>query len=138
MPTATLTRKPRTIRPAICDSQVIRQPLYHCELRPDGVPGVVQINGVTYTVTVIGHLPEVGQPVVEGYTFRKEDGTSYDVGMSFGLLTCDCADQTFNRDYRDAQGCKHCKCVRKHFVMPLDQMRRKQQFTAADFEFDNP
>jgi hypothetical protein len=117
MTTATRTR---VNRPAVCESEVLTRPCAPCELAPNGLPGHILLNGIGYAVSIIGELPLVGEPTIQGYRFTKEDGTAYDVCRQFNHLECDCPDFLYRRANTDRAGCKHVQAVRKHFILPVE------------------
>jgi hypothetical protein len=130
MTTATRTR---TSRPAVCESEVLTEPCAPCELAANGLPGAIRINGIEYRVEIIGELPPVGQPIINGYRLTREGSESRDVCMEYGGLVCDCPDFLYRRANIDRAGCRHCQAVRKHFVQPREQMP-----LAVNAGWDNP
>lgn len=130
---SSIPQRRRIVKPAQCESKVIREVIAPCEILPYGLPGIIVINGTMYTSQVLGYLPEVGEPVINGYRLIKEDGTVHDICMSYGALECSCGDFIWRRQARDPKGCKHCQAVRKHFVQPRDQAAVAIE-TVADFE----
>jgi hypothetical protein len=64
--------------------------------------GVLSINGVSYTTTVLKD-----QDRVTGYRLQKFDGMVYDIDASREQWGCDCPDAT----YRERE-CKHVKALR--------------------------
>jgi hypothetical protein len=132
----------RAVKPAVCVSEVLREPLTPCEILPAGLPGVLVINGTTYSVEVLGYLPEVGEPVIDGYRLTKPDGTAHDICLVAGRLECSCGDWIFRRSVqvdRSLADCKHCLAVRRHLVAPVDQQPRPAP-AAIGFEitFEDP
>jgi hypothetical protein len=64
--------------------------------------GVLEINGTSYTVTVLR-----GPSGVVGYRLGKDDGKTYDIDATGETWKCDCPDAT----YRERE-CKHVKALR--------------------------
>jgi hypothetical protein len=119
----TMKTKPRTYKPAVCESRVIKEPIFPCELVANGTPGAIEINDILYTVEVLGHLPPVGHVVIEGYRLTKStSGESHDVSLVARALECTCGDWVWRRQYRDGTGCKHTIACRRHLPRPnVDQ-----------------
>ena len=119
-----LTNATRTVKPSVCESRLLRQPLAPCEILPAGLPGQLEINGTLYIAEVLGYLPEVGEPVVDGYRLTKDSGESHDVCLVAGRLECTCGDWLWRRSFQTAPelaDCKHAKACRRHFSAPVDQ-----------------
>lgn len=120
----TVPHPKRFVQAAVCDSRVIRQPLPRCEVLPDGLPGVLEINGTVYAVEILGYLPAEGPLVLDGYRLTKTNGEAHDVCLVAGRLECTCGDWLWRRSYqtdRQLADCKHCLACRKHFAAPADQ-----------------
>jgi hypothetical protein len=134
----------RFVKPAVCDSAVIRPPVAPCELLPAGLPGVLVINGNPYIVEVLGYLPEHGEPVIDGYRLTKPNGEAHDLCLVAGRLECSCGDWIFRRSCQVEPGladCKHCVAVRRHLAQPVDQLATPAAPVAAPaftVAFDNP
>jgi hypothetical protein len=148
---ASFPQSQRVVKPATCNSTVVRHPIAPCELLPHGLPGVLEINGTHYVVEVLGYLPEHGEPVLDGYRLVKPDGTCHDLCMVHGALECSCGDYVWRRQARDPKGCKHCQAVRRHFAQPVDQRPALDaidldaladgealMLSGPEIEFDNP
>jgi len=139
-----LPSKWRAVKPAMCESRLHHAPLAPCEILPDGLPGLLEINGSFYEVSILGYLPAEGEPVVNGFRLTKDDGTAHDVCLVAGRLECTCGDWIWRRasqTSRELADCKHCIACRRHFMPPVDQkpVRPVRQLVAvADDEFDNP
>lgn len=113
-----------TVKPALCESTVLRHPIAPCEILPRGHAGLVEINGTRYTVEIVGYLPAEGEPVIVGYRLTRENGVAHDVCVQHDRLECTCADWLFRRSCQSEeslQGCKHCACVAKHFQRPSEE-----------------
>jgi hypothetical protein len=67
--------------------------------------GVLAINQVCYTITILKHKDRV-----TGYRLEKLDGTVYDLNIETEHWSCDCPDATFNPERPG--GCKHSKALR--------------------------
>lgn len=130
----------RTVKPAVCESRVIRNPIAPCEILPRGLAGTLEINGTVYEVEILGYLPAEGEPVVDGFRLTKSDGTAHDICLVSGRMECTCGDWIWRRaaqTSRDLADCKHCVALRRHFLPPVDQKPiRAPQLTAV--EFDDP
>lgn len=120
-----LHRPYRPVKPAVCDSRVIMRPIAPCEiLAGQGIPGRMEINLTLYTVEILGFLPAIGEPHIDGYRLTKDDGTAHDVCLVAGRLECTCGDWLWRRSFQtDPQlaDCKHCIACRRHFAAPADQ-----------------
>lgn len=93
------------------EATVLSRAVAPCEMLPAGIPGIVSINGKTYTLAYNATLPEVGAPVVHGYRLTSTvDYKVYDVPAD--LSTCDCADWFFRRNAVEFPCCKHQLSVR--------------------------
>jgi hypothetical protein len=88
----TVARKPRNVKPVSGA----------CRLN-------LSINGTDYAVIPLRPHPEVAGRAVR---LRKPDGTVYDVAETEHGHTCSCPDWIFNRDGKDAKGCKHIAACR--------------------------
>lgn len=109
----------RITKPAVSESAIIRYPIVGCEMVPRGIPGLLEINGIRYTVEVIGTLPPApAEPQVSGYRLTKDNGESHDLCLVCGVLECSCGDYLFRRQARDPRGCKHVIACRRHFPAP--------------------
>jgi hypothetical protein len=129
----------RILKPATSESRMLCQPIAPCEiLDGHGSPGLMQINGVAYVVDVIGHLPEVGEPVVDGYRLTKQTGEVHDLCLVAGALECTCGDYEFRRASRDPKGCKHVQAARRHLMPPRD-LNPAPVYVGNQFnDFDDP
>ena len=138
-----LTKATRFVKPAVCESRVLRHPLAPCEILPAGLPGQLEINGTLYEVEILGYLPEEGEPIVDGFRLTKADGTAHDICLVAGRMECTCGDWLWRRSFQTARelaDCKHTAACKQHFAAPVDQ--HKHQLMAAgagDFDgFDDP
>lgn len=96
---STLTRKPRTVKPATGT----------CSL-------AITINGQSYQVIPLQPHPEVASKAIR---LKKEDGTVYDLTVALdGQQKCDCPDFIYHRDGKDHAGCKHLKSARAVGLLP--------------------
>jgi hypothetical protein len=119
-----IPRRWSAVKPCACESHVLRQPIAPCEILPRGLAGELSINGTVYAVEVLGYLPEVGEPVIDGYRLTKASGEAHDICLVYGRLECTCGDWIFRRSAqaeRTLQDCKHCIACRRHLVPPVDQ-----------------
>lgn len=119
----TFTQPKRFVKPAVCDSVVTCMPIAPCEMLPHGMPGSLTINGTEYAVSILGSLPDVGEPVIDGYRLVKYTGEAHDVCLVAGRLECTCGDWLYRRSFqndRSLADCKHCLAVERHFVRPVD------------------
>lgn len=98
----------RNVRPARPRWHLHQAPLLPCELLPDGLAGVLEINGTVYQIEAI-----MDGLLLAGYRLTKEPKRLdvYDVCLA-DVLSCDCPDYTFARSHRDTNGCKHCVAIR--------------------------
>ena len=140
---SSIPHKWRAVKPAVCDSRVLRHPIAPCEILPRGLEGLLVINETSYAVEALGYLPIEGEPIVQGFRLTKADGTTHDLCLVAGRLECTCGDWIWRRAaLADPQlaDCKHCIACKRHFAPPVDQKpARKPVLTAADFEgFDDP
>jgi hypothetical protein len=87
-----IPHKHRIVKPALCDSRLYRNPIAPCEIPPRGLSSSLEINGVFYEVEILGYLPEVGEPVVDGFRLTKDDGTAHDICLVAGRMECTCGD----------------------------------------------
>jgi hypothetical protein len=131
-----------SVKPVRCESHVVHHPICPCELRPEGIPGVLVINGLTYEVEVVGELPSEGEPVIDGYRLTKADGTCHDVCLVAGRWECTCGDWIFRRSVLaepSRSDCKHTAACRRHFTEPRDSytasLSPEDRFAPADVEF---
>lgn len=118
-------KRRRLVKPAVCESRVIQPPIAPCEILPRGDAGVVVINETHYAVEVLGYLPEVGEPVIDGYRLTKDNGVAHDICLVAGRLECTCGDWIWRRAYqtdRRLTDCKHTLACRKHFVAPVESV----------------
>lgn len=123
-------------KPAKCESEVLRHPIAPCEILPAGLAGVVSINATHYAVEIIGYLPEVGEPVVDGYRLSKPDGTAHDVCLVHGRMECTCGNWIFRRAALadpDCQDCKHIIACKRHFCTPIDQKEHEKESANVSF-----
>ncbi len=98
---ATTIRK-RMVNPAKCEVEVIQKPIYHCTMLPQGMAGIITLNGQAYYVQCLGSDPR------DGYRFVKvSTGDCWDCDTSSGHPVCDCADFTFNDRNEVTNRCKH-------------------------------
>lgn len=114
----------RLVKPAVCESHVIYQPIAPCEILPSGLPGKLAINGTVYTAEILGFLPAVGEPVIDGYRLTKDNGEAHDICLVAGRLECSCGDWLWRRSFqtdRELADCKHCVACRQHFAAMADQ-----------------
>lgn len=112
------------VKQAVCASRVRRHPIAPCEILPSGLPGVLDINGTSYQIEILGYLPEIGEPVIDGYRLTKDNGEAHDLCLVAGRLECSCGDWIWRRSFqvdRVLADCKHCAAIRKHFTAPVDQ-----------------
>ena len=108
---ATLTRR-RVFPARLEQAEVLSRAVCPCEMLPAGVPGLVRINGVTYTLAYNATLPESGAPVVHGYKLTNtETYKSYDLDAK--LDGCDCPDYVFRRGTALHPCCKHLLSIRE-------------------------
>ena len=97
-----------TSTPTITNVEVIERPNYHCDLLPEGLPGMVVFNGTPYTV-----LP-LGDDSRDGYRIENlNNGKVYDVDTSSGYPRCNCLDFTIRRGKIKNDYCKHCLALIK-------------------------
>jgi hypothetical protein len=130
-----LPHRHRLVKPAVCESVVLRHPCAPCELLPAGQAGVLEINGTHYAIEILGYLPEVGEPVVDGYRLTKPNGEAHDLCIVAGRMECTCGDWLFRRSCQtDASvaDCKHVLACKHHFAEPVDQ--RSYAVDAIDAE----
>lgn len=114
----------RAVKPAKCECEVLAQAYCPCELFPNGLPGTITINGTEYAASVLGYLPEVGEPVVDGYRLTKYNGEAHDICLVAGRMECTCGDYEFRRAAQaepELCECKHIKAVRQLLYTPRDQ-----------------
>jgi hypothetical protein len=112
------------VKPAVSASVLHKPPYSPCELLPAGLPGLLEINGTLYVVTIIGYLPAEGEPIVDGFRLTKDNGEAHDICLVSGRLECSCGDWIFRRSAqvgRELMDCKHCLACMKHFLPPEDQ-----------------
>jgi len=95
---STMTRKRRTVKPVAG----------RCTL-------TLAINGTAYAVIPLHPHPEVAGTALR---LRKEDGTTYDIAVTEHGHECSCPDFVFNRDGKDAKGCKHLAALRACRLLP--------------------
>jgi SWIM zinc finger len=108
---ATRTRR-RVLPVRLEEATVLSRAICVCEMIPAGVPGLVSINGATYTLALNATLPEVGEPIIHGYRLTSmESYKSYDLPAD--LSTCDCPDWYFRRNTVEHPCCKHQLAVRQ-------------------------
>ena len=110
--TATRTTTRRRILPVrLEEATVLSRAIAPCEMLPNGVPGIVSINGKTYTLAYNATLPETGEPIVHGYRLTStEDYKVYDIPAD--LADCSCPDFVFRRGTITEPVCKHIRSVR--------------------------
>ena len=103
----------RRVNPVrLTEAVILSRAICCCEMLPKGLPGLISINGQTYTLSYNATLPEVGQPIVHGYRLTStESYKAYDLPED--LSTCDCADWTFRRNTVEHPHCKHQISMRK-------------------------
>ena len=85
------------VKPCKCECELLCSPIAPCELLPRGIPGSIEINGTEYAAVILGYLPEVGEPVVDGYRLTKYNGESHDLCLVNGRLECTCGDWIYRR-----------------------------------------
>jgi hypothetical protein len=93
----------KPLPPAKVEAELLRPPVYPCELLPKGAPGEVLLNGKVYSVSPVVHQDRDGRRVVAGWSFLRLG--VWHVAEDF---SCDCPDCTF----RDRQ-CKHAGAVKQ-------------------------
>ena len=86
----TTTKRPRTARPQVADV---------CRM-------VLIIRGESYTAR------PVDSDGFRAWRLRKADGTVHHVTETPHGPTCDCGDQIWRHEGRDAIGCKHLRACR--------------------------
>jgi hypothetical protein len=114
----------QAVKPCVCESRLIVSPIAPCEILGHGAPGVLEINGLSYAVEILGYLPEVGEPVIDGYRLTKGNGEAHDICLVAGRMECTCGDWIFRRSCqteRHLADCKHTCAVQRHFAPPVDQ-----------------
>ena len=114
----------RLVKPAKCECELLDDPISPCEILPNGFPGTMTINGTLYAVSIIGYLPPIGEPVIEGYRLTKDNGEAHDICLVVGRLECSCGDWMWRRaaqQTRELADCKHCKAVNQLLLRPVDQ-----------------
>ena len=114
----------RFVKPAVCDSNILRQPIAPCEILPAGLSGSLVINGTVYVAEILGYLPDVGEPVIDGYRLTKDHGEAHDICLVAGRLERTCGDWLWRRSSqtdRALADCKHCMACRQHFAPMVDQ-----------------
>lgn len=125
-----LSRPHRFVKPAVCQCRLIEAPCSPCELSVIGYPGKLEINGTTYKVAIIGHLPAApAEPVTDGYALEKDNGEIHHVCLVAGRLECTCGDWLWRRSLetdRSLADCKHCKAVRQLLQLPADLQPQPQ------------
>ena len=90
----------------LTEATVLSRAVCPCEMLPKGLPGLVSINGKVYTLAYNATLPEVGEPIIHGYTLTStEDYKRYDLPAD--VSTCDCPDWFFRRNTVEHPRCKH-------------------------------
>src|SRR5579871_1591582 len=105
----------KLVMPAICESQVLEQPIAPCEIVPGGIPGRLVINGTVYVAEILGFLPDVGEPVIDGFRLTKDNGEAHDICLVHGRMECTCGDWLFRRSFQTEPAladCKHCVACR--------------------------
>jgi hypothetical protein len=108
---ATCTRR-RVLPVRLEEATVLSRAIAPCEMIPAGLPGLVSINGKTYTLAYNATLPEVGEPVVHGYRLTSTDEyKTYDVPAD--LSDCSCPDHVFRRGTVEHPCCKHQISLRR-------------------------
>jgi hypothetical protein len=108
---ATCTRR-RILPVRLEEATLLSKPICCCEMIPAGVPGLVSINGATYTLALNATLPDVGEPIVHGYRLTStESYKTYD--LPHDLSTCDCPDWFFRRNTVAHPHCKHQLSLRQ-------------------------
>ena len=110
--TPTCTTRRRILPVRLSEATVLSRAVCPCEMQPVGIPGLVSINGQTYTLAYNATLPEVGEPVIHGYRLTStESYKSYDLPAD--LSTCDCPDWFFRRNTVAHPRCKHQLSMRQ-------------------------
>jgi hypothetical protein len=112
MPATTRPTCRRRVLPVrLEEATVLSRAIAPCEMLPNGLPGIVSINGRTYTLAYNATLPEVGEPVVHGYRLTcTESYKVYDLPADAG--ECSCPDWIFRRGTPAFPLCKHAMSVR--------------------------
>ncbi|HWG43583.1 MAG TPA: hypothetical protein VN688_12420 [Gemmataceae bacterium] len=132
----------RFIKPAVCESELLCQPIAPCEILRDGCPGSMVINGTEYAVSILGYLPPApAEPVVDGYRFTKRNGESHDLCLVRGRLECTCGDWLWRRSFQNAgplADCKHCLACKRHLMAPRDQAPAPVYAASQFNDFDDP
>jgi hypothetical protein len=98
MTTATRARQPRP------------KPADTCRL-------TLTIRGVLYAVRPLAVEDE---DVSRAFSLRRADGASYTLADTVFGATCDCGDQTWRHEGKDATGCKHIRAARAVGLLPGD------------------
>lgn len=98
----------RRLPPARAEWRWLHQPIAPCELSPEGLPGMLLLNGLPYMVTLLGDLPERGPAVLRGVRITRPDGKVYDLTREPWGLQCNCPDATYRTR---VGGCKHAAAL---------------------------
>jgi hypothetical protein len=131
----------RIVKPAVCESAVLCQPIAPCEILRNGCPGTLAINGTEYAVSILGYLPEAGEPVIDGYRMTKANGESHDICLVRGRLECTCGDWLWRRSFQTAgplADCKHVMACKRHLHTPRDQKPAPVYAASQSNDFDDP
>jgi hypothetical protein len=140
-------RRWSAVKPAVCESKLQLNPICPCEILPAGAPGLLEINGQLYSVHILGFLPKVGEPRLEGFRLTKGDGTSHDLCLIDGRIECTCGDWIWRRAAqceRALMDCKHIKAVKECLAFALTDIgnhkaeQKPVYVPTATVEFDNP
>jgi hypothetical protein len=100
---------------------LLRRPVATCEMIPEGLPGLVRINGDEYKLGYVSTLPSEGEPIIHGYRLEKvESGDVYTIGYelqedmlspSLTPQACTCkGNQRWRRDF-GPEVCKHVRAI---------------------------
>jgi hypothetical protein len=79
---------------------------------PAGQGGILLLGLDLYALSIVGLVPEEGEPVTLGYRLRKDTGESYDVPVTAD--SCECLGHL-----RHQCECKHIAAVRQLRVRRL-------------------
>lgn len=124
------TRSHRFVKPAVCECELIQQPIAPCEiLNGKGAPGKLRINATVYVVEILGYLPDAGEPIIDGYRLTRDTGEAHDLCLVAGRLECTCGDWLWRRSLqtdRTLADCKHVLAVKRLLTLPVDQKPQPQ------------
>ena len=113
----TATRKPRTVKPAHGSCRWVRRVAYP-------FPGILEINGTTYTVIPLTGNRSGPEAPALGYRLLKPDGrTWYDIGLEH--QDCTCPSYVWDHSHTDGR-CKHVAALRAAGLLARPASRVRQ------------